>query len=198
MLSSRTDEKQSHNVELYQKVGSQPKLWLKCISNPEGHLKHFRLRFMSVLIRNKLVKTRHLWKSFKVKTSADQKERNGSFGTKRFDESQDSWGIFLWMDETKVELSERCTSNYIWLTTNEAFQKKNIGPTDDWRLSFCFRTWMTCSIGWSHFGLWQKVLKENASSSVCDCKLMFLKEKGLEWPSQMWSLESSWDAVGWS
>ncbi len=81
---------------------------------------------------------------------------------------------------TKVELFGRCVSCYIWRKTNTAFHKKNIIPTvkhggGSVKVWGCFAAsgpgWPAIIDGTMNSALYQKILKENVWSSVCDLKL---------------------------
>ena len=50
------------------------------------------------------------------------------FAKKHPDDPEDFLENILLMDETRVELSGRCASCYIWCKSNRAFHKRNIIP----------------------------------------------------------------------
>ncbi len=103
-----------------------------------------------------------------------------TFAKKYIDYPQDFWANILWTDETKVELFGRCVSRYIWRKTNTAFHEKYIIPTikhggGSVMVWGCFATsgpgWLAIIDGTMNSALYQKILKENVRSSVCDLKL---------------------------
>ena len=47
---------------------------------------------------------------------------------KHLNDPEDFWENILWMDKSRVELSGRCASCYIWCKINTAIQKKKIIP----------------------------------------------------------------------
>ncbi|KAK3562843.1 hypothetical protein QTP86_010750 [Hemibagrus guttatus] len=139
-----------------------------------------------------------------------------SFARKHLDDPQDFWENTLWTDETKIELLGRSVSHYVWRKSNTAFQIKIIIPTVKYgggsvMVCGCFAASgpgrLAVINGTMNSAVYQKILKENVRSSVCDLKLKqtwvlqqdndpkhtskstseWLKKnkmKTLEWPSQ--------------
>ncbi|KAK3545559.1 hypothetical protein QTP70_008111 [Hemibagrus guttatus] len=139
-----------------------------------------------------------------------------SFARKHLDDPQDFWENTLWTDETKIEHFGRSVSHYVWRKSNTAFQKKNIIPTVKYgggsvMVWGCFAASgpgrLAVINGTMNSAVYQKILKENVRTSVCDLKLKrtwvlqqdndpkhtskstseWLKKnkmKTLEWPSQ--------------
>ncbi len=55
-----------------------------------------------------------------------------TFDKKYLDYPQDFWANILWTAATKVELSGRCVSRYIWRKTNTAFHKEHHTNSQTW------------------------------------------------------------------
>ncbi len=94
------------------------------------------------------------------------------------DEYSVDWWDKSW--EVGTKLFGRRVSRYIWHKTNTAFHKKNIIPTVKYgggsvMIWGCFAASGSGRLaiidGTMHFALYQKILKENMCSSVCDLKL---------------------------
>ncbi|KAK3574095.1 hypothetical protein QTP86_002852 [Hemibagrus guttatus] len=139
-----------------------------------------------------------------------------SFARKHLDDPQDFWENTLWTNETKIELFGRSVSHYVWCKSNIAFQNKNIIPKVKYGggsviVWGCFAASgpgrLAVINGTMNSAIYQKILKENVRTSVCDLKLKRTwvlqqdndpkhtrkstseclkknKMKNLEWPSQ--------------